>query len=84
MTDPILPIPDFLKRTKETTMTPTPQKKPRTTTILPTTLSDGSVIAELTFEELVAKRSTWEKAVAAHEQEELELRAIRVAIRKKA
>lgn len=61
---------------------PTP-KKPRTQTILPSMLSDGSVISDLTFEELVEKRATWEKAVAAHEQEELELRAIRTHLRKK-
>jgi hypothetical protein len=78
------PIPDNLRRTKEPEMTQHQPKKPRTITVLPTTLSDGSFIPELTFEELVAKRAIWEKAVADHEQEELELRAIRVAIRKKA
>jgi hypothetical protein len=65
------------------TMTQQPQKKPRTVTILPTALSDGSVIADLTFEELVEKRATWENKVADHETEELELRAIRAQIRKK-
>jgi hypothetical protein len=83
-------IPEFLIRPQpeEPSMTPTAKdqqaKKKRTITQLPTTLSDGSVIADLTFDELVEKRATWEKAVADHEQEELELRAIRGAIRRKA
>jgi hypothetical protein len=84
--DEKLTIPPFLRRINPgpgAVMTQSPPKKTRTPTILPTILSDGSLIAELTFEELVAKRATWEKAVAEHEQEELELRAIRVALRKK-
>jgi hypothetical protein len=59
------------------------EKRTRNITPLPTALSDGSVVADLTFDELVEKRAIWETKVACHEMEELELRAIRAQIRKK-
>jgi hypothetical protein len=78
-----LAIPQFLKRTTEPVMTQTTAKK-RTRAELPTTLSDGDVIADLSLSELVEKKAVWEAAIASHGCQQLELRAINAAIRAKA
>lgn len=90
------PIPDFLRRptpTTEETMPPdhlpkqppaAPEAKTRQRTELPATLSDGTVLADLTIPQLLDKRAAWESDIALQEQRQLELRAIRAEIRRKA
>jgi hypothetical protein len=61
-----------------------PHKKPRQRTELPTELSDGTVIADKSIEDLIAMRDDHQKLLADVPRIELELRAIRAEIRRKA
>jgi hypothetical protein len=82
-----LKIPDFLRRTnpsKGVADMTQPVKKTRKVTELPTAFGDGTVIADLSLAELVEKKAIWEEAIASHGKQQLELRAIRAAIRSKA
>jgi hypothetical protein len=80
-------IPAFLLRNNPTTgsaMKDTTTKKPRTKTELPTTLSDGTVLADQAIEQLIELRDGHQKLLADVPRIELELRAIRNSIRRKA
>jgi hypothetical protein len=79
-----LEIPLFLKRDKEHTVTQPADKTPRTKTELPTQLSDGTVLADQTIEQLIALRDDHQKLLADVPRIELELRSIRHMIRRKA
>lgn len=59
-------------------------KKPRTKTELPEQLSDGTVLADQTIEQLIALRDGHQKMLADVPRIELELRSIRHMIRRKA
>lgn len=69
------PIPKDLQRTSA-------PKRQRTE--LPAALSDGTVIADQTIEQLIELRDSHQKLLADVPRIELELRAIRDGIRKKA
>lgn len=60
------------------------QKTPRKTVELPTQLSDGTVLADQTIEQLIAIRDEHQHLLANVPKIELELRAIRHQIRRKA
>jgi hypothetical protein len=79
------PIPDFLIRQKENAMTqPTVQKTQRKKIELPATLPDGIVLADQTIEQLIIMRDSHQGLLADVPRVELQLRAIRAEIRKKA
>lgn len=63
------------------------QEKKRNVTVLPTSIEENgahTLIESLSLAELVEKKAVWETIVAGHQRQELELRAIRAAIRAKA
>lgn len=72
------PIPENLRRHEK------PPKKARAVVQLPERLADGTVIADQSIEQLVTLRDNIMKLLADVPRIELELRAIRATIRKKA
>jgi hypothetical protein len=51
---------------------------------LPAALSDGTILADISIPELLERRDALETELSKHDQRQLELRAVRAEIRRKA